>query len=98
MQVTAARKAIGITLGAIMVLSLATSSAFAGKGQGAFNGNKSGTWHKDETYLCADGYGLVYDSYSGADLNENDYVCEKYAGNEGGYTQVDDITKTTKWD
>jgi|KBSSwiStaDraftv2_1062776.scaffolds.fasta_scaffold473143_2 hypothetical protein len=98
MKITAARKAAAIALGATMVLTLATSSVFAGKGVGAFNGNKYGTENKNATQLCPDGYTLTWDSYDGADLNGNDWVCKKWSGNEGVYSSIDDITQTTKWD
>jgi hypothetical protein len=84
---------------ALVAFGMLAGGALAGKGQGAQNGNKNGTWHKNQTYTCQDGYSLTYvwswayqyDGGLGADLNGDAYVCYKYSGNNGGYTFVDDI-------
>ena len=89
-RVIASLAVVGASLGI-------ASPAFAGKsgGGGYYEGNKNGTYHKNDTQVCRDNYTLDYDyNWSGAsayDLNANDRICYKLASN-GGYNFVDDIS------
>lgn len=74
-----------VLVGALMVLTLAAGSVFAGgsSGGGGDNGQKRGNWHKDGTYTCTDGYTLNSYAWGSAyDLNLNGAVCEKWVDSD----------------
>ena len=86
-----------VLVGALMVLTLAAGSVFAGgsSGGGGDHGNKWGNENKKDTYICTDGYELTYVGYGNPyDLNDNQFVCWKAVDSDDFYT--DDISQGWK--
>jgi hypothetical protein len=89
------RKMLRTLAGALVALALTAGVAFAGGSSGGGNdhGNKTGNWHKNDTYTCKDGYTLTYVGYGNPyDLNDDAYVCWKAVDSDDFY--VDDISRS----
>ena len=95
MKVSSTRKATGIVVTALAILTLAVGSAFAGtegsRGYNKDSGNKYGNENKKATWSCPDDYWRTDPDYYDAwayDLNGNDEICVGYANEQ--YNFIDD--------